>query len=361
MVGAWSLATAVAVRSSTALVWFAEAAVLAGLAHPVVERIGRRTSRPVAIVGLSVGTAALVLALGATLFVELQAQARALPEFGYRTGAQIELSDEWGDLARHTEIRQEIEAFTQDIADRFELTDDELGGLAEKVGSNLAAAIAVWILAVMLVVGGPSLVDGALGALPEPTQGRARSVLGRAYRRTCTYLGLMLGRAAVAGVVAYGVARLLGLDVPVLLAVWVALWAFVPDVGLVIGGLGMALVASPGNATTAYALVAGGVVVAALDARIVQRRIDGRSIHLGVFLTLVAAMFGFSLYGAGGLVLGVVAVQLAISIMTDLAADQPAADQPAADQPAADRGPAEASSASTSSAASSPERTAPSM
>ncbi len=318
LVGAWSLALTVATRSSTALVWFAEAAVIAGLALPIVDRLGRHVPRGVAIVLLSLGVAAVAVGLSATVFVELQAQARQLPEFGYRTGAQIELSDEFHDLAVHTEVRQEIEAFTQSIADRFELTGDRLTGIAAKVGGNAAAVVAVWILALMLLVGGPKLVDGTLAALPPDTEVRARWVLGRAYRRTCTYFGLMAARALVAGLVAYAVARILGLDVPVLLAVWVVLWAFVPDMGLIVGGLGLALVASPGNAATAFALIAGSFVVAALDARFVQRHIDGRSLHLGVFLTLGAAVFGFSLYGAGGLILAVVAMQFGVSVVADL-------------------------------------------
>lgn len=318
IVGAWLLAVVVATRSSTALVWFAEAALVAGLAWPVVERMSRHVPRAVALVLLSVGSLAVVLGVSATVFVELQAQARQLPALGNRTGLQLELSDEFGDLAVHAEVRQEIEAFTQGVADRFELTGDRLSGLAAEVGGNAAAVVAVWILALMLVVGGPKLVDGTLGALPPGTAVRARWVLGRAYRRTCTYVGLMALRSLVAALAAYGLARALGLEVPVVLATWVLLWAFVPDVGLVIGALGLALVASPGNVTTAVALIGGSFVVAALDARYVQRRIDGRSIHLGVFLTLAAALFGFSLYGAGGLVLAVVASQFAISIVADL-------------------------------------------
>jgi predicted PurR-regulated permease PerM len=125
-------------------------------------------------------------------------------------------------------------------------------------------------------------------------------------------------RALAFGIVTYLACRLLGVETPLLLAVWVALWAFVPYVGLLMGGAAIGLVAALHSPVGSMLVLGAVLMVQAGDAWFVQRRIDAASMRFGPFLTLSSALVGFNLYGPGGLILAVLASQLGLSILADI-------------------------------------------
>ena len=74
----------------------------------------------------------------------------------------------------------------------------------------------------------------------------------------------------------------------------------------------------------------GAMALQTADAIIVQRRIDASGVPLGVFLTLVAAMLGFSLHGPGGMLVAVAIAALLTAVVNDTGAMQALRDAEAA-------------------------------
>ncbi len=59
------------------------------------------------------------------------------------------------------------------------------------------------------------------------------------------------------------------------------------------------------------------VVLQVLDALVVQRTIDRRSLQLGLFPTLVAATIGYHLHGPGVLLVSVSVVAMLVAVVND--------------------------------------------
>lgn len=320
IVGAWLVALTVLSRATTAVVWFAEAVLIAALFFPVVAYAGRHLPRALVVIGVTVVALATVSLLSVAVFRDMQTEARDLQQRAPAAARELEQSDTFGSLASRIGLSDKVQSWSDSVADRFQIDTGDLGRLADRVGGNASAVLAVWILTVMLIASGPAMVSGSLSALREDTASRVRWVLGHAYRRWCTYTGLMAARSVVVGLVGYAVARGLGLEVPVVLAVWLAMWAFIPYVGVFVGGLVFALLSVLDSPGRALVVLVAFLVVQVLDAVLVQRRIDRATLRFGVFATLAAALVGFSLYGGGGLVMAVASVQFAISIVADIGA-----------------------------------------
>jgi len=318
IVAAWLVALVVLRRAQTALVWFVEGAVIASLTWPIVHALGRWVPRWLILIALTAVGVAVIGLLGTGLFNDLRSEADQFRAQAPAAARRIEHSGQLGALARDVDLAPKVEDLSGRLAGRFRFDQSEMGGLAARLGSSASAVLAVWMLALMLVITGPDLVKGVLGASRPDTAARLRWVLDHAYRRTCRYVGFMSLRSLGFGVVTYVGCRLFGVEVPILLAVWVAIWAFVPYVGLLMGGATVALVVALHSPVVAAFVLGAVVVTQACDAWFVQRRIDATSMRFGAFLALSSALVGFSLYGPGGMILAVLVAQLGLSILADV-------------------------------------------
>ena len=162
------------------------------------------------------------------------------------------------------------------------------------------------------------MVDGALGLLRDDHRAVADDVLGRAYGATLRYLGWTSVRSIAAGAVVFTVASIAGIDMPALLAVVAALLAYVPRVGIVLGVLPVALVGLLDSSTTALVLLALGVGLQVVDVLLVQPRITDRSADVGMLVTLIALVLGFTLYGVVGVFVGLTIACMLVAAVTEL-------------------------------------------
>jgi predicted PurR-regulated permease PerM len=315
--GAALVVLTVAARASTALVWFVEAAVLAGLAFPVVARLARHMPRFVAVLVLTAAVAVVSAGIAAVALGELRDETAQLRADVGPAMRELERLDGIGPVVVDLNLAEQVERVADDVARRFEIRGEDIPGLATEVGGRASVTFVVWILTVMLVFTGPSFVHGALSLLREDRREPARWVLHRAYRRSTSYLGWMLARSLAVGVLALLAASALGVDMPGVLAAVAALLAFVPYVGIIAGTLPVAVLAATGGPGRSLLVLAAGIALAAVDGWAVQRRVEARTVAVGMFPTLVAALVGFSLRGPGGLLVAVVVVTLLMAVLAD--------------------------------------------
>jgi predicted PurR-regulated permease PerM len=132
-------------------------------------------------------------------------------------------------------------------------------------------------------------------------------VIQVAHRRSARFIGLMALRAAFWFVFTLVVAELADLRVPTTLAALVAVLSFIPRFGLVVAALPVAVVAALRAPDLVVPVLVIGVVLQAVDAAHVQRRIEERSVAVGSLAMLVFAIIGWSLEGTWGLMLGLAA------------------------------------------------------
>lgn len=318
IVGVFAAVTAVAVRAAHPLVAFLEAAVIAALSRPAVLRLSRRIPPWCAVLGVTLLTVAAVAALSAIGFSELRSESSRFAERAPAAARDLESRPGLGSVLGDLRFSEQIDAAATRAAGAFDLGGRDLPGIATAVGGRLSSAFIVWVLAVMLVFAGPSMVDGALGLLRDDHRAIADDVLGRAYGATLRYLGWTSVRSIAAGAVVFTVASIAGIDMPALLAVVAALLAYVPRVGIVLGVLPVALVGLLDGSSTAVALLALGIGLQVVDVLLVQPRITDRSTDVGMLVTLIALVLGFTLYGVVGVFVGLTIACMLVAAVTEL-------------------------------------------
>ena len=298
-VAAAALLIGLARAAETPLWWIAVAAVLAAMLTPAVLRLQRFVPRAAAIgIVLVLATAfgALVVWRGLS---EVAVQVSALRAEAVQIAEEYEGSSQYGEVATEFALSDKVRTFFDGLP--LYLGGGDTIDAVEAVTSNAGGLLAVFFLVVLLLVSGERMVRAGLAqVLRGPARDQAWDALRGAYRRTSRYTGLLILRAIVVGVVVNVVAQVAGWPAGTVIALWFALWSFVPGVGLVVAAgpvlVGVALFTPVWAAVALVGVVVGQYALA----RSVDHWIDAHVLRLGAALTLLAAAFGTELYGLGG-------------------------------------------------------------
>jgi predicted PurR-regulated permease PerM len=317
--------------------WIAAAAVIAGLLAPVVDRLAAHLKRGLATVVVAVGVVGGVGGIAWLVIGDLRDQYDRLSSLAPQVAASAERSRRFGEAARRFELTKRVEDYLADLPGR-------LGGGqgAEAVRSTATRGIALLItivLALFLMVDGQRMVRAGLRQIrDEGTRRRVSTALFRGYRRAWAYLALMIAKAVLGGTVAYAAYRVAGLPAASVLALTVALASFVPDLGLVIAGIPIALLGGglEGSLTWGIAIAVGHIAAQWVDSWLIRRVVHCRSLVVGPVASLIAVVFGLDVYGLGGVLVALPVVTLVLAVLDEwLPEDEaPTAEEPVSSRPA---------------------------
>ena len=194
---------------------------------------------------------------------------------------RLERSEGIGTVIDDLRLDDSVRSIADQAVRRAQFDGPDLPGLATAIGGRVSAVFVVWILSVMLVFTGPTMVRSLVDQAPTGARDEVDLVLRQAYGRTIRYLALTSLRAVAAASSRSRAATLLGLDMPGLLAIIAALAAFVPYVGhprrRPAGVADGAAVRGDRRRSRCWRLM---LALQVLDAVVVQQRIDrtlGRS------------------------------------------------------------------------------------
>lgn len=310
----------VATRATETLWWFVQAMVIAAIAYPVVQRLARHMPAFVAVLALTALVAALFAGLVAVALGELRTESVRFRDAVPGAVDRIEDSGALGSVISDLHLDESIRSVADQVVQRTRFDGPDLPGIATAVGGRVSAVFVIWILSVMLVFTGPSMARSLVEQVPADAQAQVDLVLRQAYGRTVRYLALTAVRSIVVGAVTFTAATALGLDMPGMLSAVAALLAFVPYVGILAGGLLVSLMALLSSPTEAVVVLVAVLLLQTADALVAQRAISERSLELGLFPTLVAAMVGYRLHGPGGLLVAVSVVAMVVAVINDTGA-----------------------------------------
>lgn len=209
-----------------------------------------------------------------------------------------------GRSLQENDVPAQVQRWVEDASER--LTGlDELLGTAQVAALQAASVLETLLLLVLLLAEGPALVSGGLRLLPARWRPTAR--------RLGTSTSVVVGRYAVgsvllallAGLAAFVIAVVLDVPLAVLAALWAFLWNFVPQLGGVVGGAALVLLALTGGSGTAVVALVAWVTYTQVENRLVQPVVVGRAVQLTPLTTMVVALLGVAVAGLLGAVLAV--------------------------------------------------------
>jgi predicted PurR-regulated permease PerM len=299
--------------------WLLAAILLAGLLDPVVQRVGRVIPRGFSVLVVLLALIGLAAVAGYGLIDQLGREVHRLERAAPDAARNIEESRRFGSAAREFKLAERTQRFVDELPQRL-----QGGSGADLLRTNATRSVAYLaggVLTAFLLLHGHRLVESGLAQIDdERRRRRVTRVLDRGYRRARAYaagrFAFSIGTAIVVGTAGW-VADVPGYRV---LGLFAAVWSLVPTVGLFIGSLPIVALAggTPGGTSAMWMLTFFAVLQVA-EALAFRRFVERRSLRVGPFVSLLAGMVGFELYGIGGAIATLALAAFALGVADELA------------------------------------------
>lgn len=296
--------------------WATAASVIALLLSPVVQGMDRIMPRALAIILTFVMVAALGAGVTWLYSSSVLDQVAQIQESGPSIAEEIEhREDRLGEIAREVGLVDQV----TELTDRL---DERTGSGSDAIRSAALSAppyFVSMILTIFLLLFGPRMIHGGLDQLSAARRERYRPALDVAARRTQAYVWASIAQGLVNGVFIWVAASLLDLPAVGLLALFGAIAALLPYLGIFVGWLPV-LILGFGVASGLDVALAAVVAVALQVVEVLwwRRRVDERTLHVGPAVPVVVAILGYGIYGIGGALYGCVLAVLGLAIADQL-------------------------------------------
>lgn len=315
---AWAVGALVTLVAATGLVRSAPRALtvlaigaLLGLAlDPLVNQAQRWLGghRTAAVAVVLAGLLAVLTAAIVALAPPAIDQGRDLARDIDRVVRQINDLPVIGDDLQEAGTAEDIKGWIEGLPDRLEGEDTPLGEAALRLADGMLAAAFTVLVMIALLLDGPRLTRQAR-RLVRPAQRQRADRIGRlAYDTVARYVAGSLLVAVVAGAATLVAGLLLRVPLAPLVAVWVALFDLVPQIGGAAGGIPFVLLGFTRSAGTGVACAIFFVLYLQFENHLLSPLIVGRAVKLSPPATMTAALIGVS---AGGVVGALLAVPVA--------------------------------------------------
>jgi predicted PurR-regulated permease PerM len=290
------------------LVWLVIAAFFAVALDPLVNLVQRRLRAKRWLATLLVFLLALIILVGlATLFVvPLVQQGSQLIDKapGYLDDARNGKGT-IGELAQ----RFKLQSYLEKNSARFRQGASGLGAPALHVLSaaaqSIAGGVTIFVLAYLMVLEGPKIVNGGFTLLPENRRDRVRHVAADCARTVTGYLSGNLLISVICGVLTYVVLLVTGVPYAGLIALFVALADLIPLIGATIGAVVAVAAAFTHSVSAGIAVAIFFVIYQQLENHLLQPVILSRTVKLNPLAVLVAILIGVELAGILGTLLAI--------------------------------------------------------
>jgi predicted PurR-regulated permease PerM len=318
---AWVLGAFVGLLAVTNLIRTAPRAVtvlavgtlLALALTPLVTAAQRRLhlGRPGAVAAVVAGLVLVVVAAMALLLPPAIRQGRELGGDLDEVVGQIETLPVVGDDLAEAGTADKVRQWIEDLPDRLEGDDTPIGEAAVRVADGFIAFFFTLLVTISLLLDGERLVRGVRRLFPPHRRAQADRIGRLAYETVGRYVAGSVLVAGIAGLFILVVGLFFGVPLTPLLALWVAVFDLVPQIGGAMGGIPFVLLGLTQGITTG--LICAGLFVLYLqfENHVLGPVIVGKSVHLSPPATMTAALIGVS---AGGVVGALLAVPVVASV-----------------------------------------------
>jgi predicted PurR-regulated permease PerM len=191
-------------------------------------------------------------------------------------------------------------------------------GVLRGIATGIAGVVTIFVLAYLMVLEGPKVVDGTLALLDPHLQPRVRAVANDCAQSVTGYLSGNLLISVICGVLTFIVLTVFGVPFAGLIALFVALADLIPLVGATLGAVVAALAALTHSVPACIAVVVFFVIYQQLENHLLQPLILSRTVKLNPLTVLVAILIAVELAGVLGAFLAIPAASMIQVIARDL-------------------------------------------
>jgi predicted PurR-regulated permease PerM len=191
-------------------------------------------------------------------------------------------------------------------------------GVLRGVATGLAGVVTIFVLAYLMVLEGPKVVEGSLNLLPAERRSRVRAVSHDCAKSITGYLSGNLLISVICGVLTFIVLLVMGVPFAGLIALFVAVADLIPLVGATLGAV-VAVIAAAVHSLPALVVVAiFFVVYQQLENHLLQPVILARTVKLNPLTVLISILLAVELAGILGAFLAIPLAGMVQVIARDL-------------------------------------------
>jgi predicted PurR-regulated permease PerM len=191
-------------------------------------------------------------------------------------------------------------------------------GVLKGVATGFAALASIFVLAFLMVLEGPKIVDGFVG-LFHPATGKRMLAVGADCARSVTgYLSGNLLISVICGVLTYIVLKIAGVPFAGLISLFVAIADLVPLVGATLGAVVATIVAVVHAVPAGIAVLVFFLLYQQLENHLLQPLILSRTVSLNPLTVIVSILLAVELAGILGALLAIPAAGMIQVIARDV-------------------------------------------
>jgi predicted PurR-regulated permease PerM len=223
-----------------------------------------------------------------------------------------------GDLLQRFHVLQ----WVQDNSAKISSFASGLTAPATSVLSGVATAITgtitVLVLAYLMVLEGPKLVDGTIAIFPERTGERIRRVAHDCAKSVTGYISGNLLISVICGGLTFLVLLIMGVPFAGLIGLFVGIADLMPLVGATIGGVVAVVAAFIHSVPAGIVVLVFFVLYQQLENHLLQPLIFRRTVQLNPLTVIVAVLLGVEVLGVLGALLAIPVASMIQVILRDI-------------------------------------------
>ena len=206
-------------------------------------------------------------------------------------------------------VRTHVLQWVQDNQDRIQSFASGLtapaAGVLRSVATGIAGVVTVFVLAYLMVLEGPKVVDGSMRVFEPATATRIRRVAADCAKSVTGYISGNLLISVICGSLTYVVLLILGVPFAGLIALFVGIADLIPLVGATLGGAVAVLAGLLHSTTAGIVVLIFFVVYQQLENHLLQPLIFARTVKLNPLTVIVAILLAVELLGVLGALLAI--------------------------------------------------------
>ena len=223
-----------------------------------------------------------------------------------------------GDLVERYNLDQRYEQNKQKIADWAKHAGGGAVTVASRFFEGVVSLVTVLVLAVLMVLYGPELLEGGLGILGPPKRERVKAVAADCARAITGYVLGNLLISVIAGALTYVALLAFGVPFRGVLALWVGFADLIPLVGATLGAIPTIAVAFLHSTPAGIGIVIFYIVYQQFENHVLQVQIMSKTVDINQLFVLVSVLVGVELFGLLGALLAIPAAGVLQVIIRDL-------------------------------------------
>jgi predicted PurR-regulated permease PerM len=223
-----------------------------------------------------------------------------------------------GDLLERTHALQWVQDNQERIGTFASGLTSPAAGVLGGIATGVAGFFTVLVLAYLMVLEGPKIVEGTTNLFEPATGTRIRRVATDCARSVTGYLSGNLLISVICGTLTYVVLKISGVPFAGLIALFVGLADLIPLVGATIGGAVAVLAGFIHSVPAGIAVLVFFVVYQQLENHLLQPLVFARTVKVNPLTVIVAILIGVELAGILGALLAIPVASIVQVILRDV-------------------------------------------